>query len=96
MNLEKEKEKKYIKEIFDEIGVWSGDVEEHYYKNGEEISEEEADETSSQKTLYLEEGEYRYEINSNGSETILVEYEDGNEVERFIISEEDLFDILGV
>lgn len=99
MGFKNDKEKFYLMEILREIGTWPGDdIEEHFYKDGEEISRPNDEETGvSQKTIYFEnDGTKKYEINSDGSNTQIIEYEDGEEVEKFHLTEDELFDILKI
>lgn len=99
MNLEKEKEKKYIKDVFDIIGTWDGKVEEKFFKNGEEVSaaDQYKYDNISQQTVYYEKNKKKYEIKSNGDDTILIEYGDNEEViEKFVISQDMLLDLLGL
>ena len=93
-----EKEKAYLMEVLNEIGTWADDIEEHFYKDGEEIQPPKEDEDGvSQKTIYYEDGVRKYEINSNGVETQIIEYDENEEeVEKFYLDEDQLLEILDV
>jgi len=98
MSYLEEKDKEYLMNILSEIGTWADEIEEHYYKDGEEIPTPEDDEDNdvSQKTIYYEDGEKKYEINSNGKETQIIEYENDEVVESFMLDEDEMLEILGV
>lgn len=98
MSFEQDKEKMYLEEVLNEIGMWNGNIEEHFYKNGEEITGHVNDEdTVTKSSLYYDEDNIlKYEIISNGEKTIIKEFEDGEVVEKFELSSEEIMEALNI